>query len=271
MELLHGSLGLAPQLLADILPDWLERLDGANAVIGFVTLIAGLLGLAYFILAMIATPQPRTEPAESSAYPGIDKFVVPLLLPVGVVITVALIILFTSQILLAVPEAIATPIALAIALFILVACGIVATAGQVRRGAIYTLIGVPLVVLIIAGSVAGIYRVQQAQQEAAIEAQREANAPLTSLSMVTTDDAFSKTHMISPAGQQITITLSNKGASIHNWHVLDVKDDSGKDIATALTNPGSTSTDSFTISTPGTYKFQCDVHPTQMFGTLVIQ
>jgi plastocyanin len=265
MELTRGLLTLVPLVVAD------TSLDPANLLIGLLTLGVGLLGLAYLVMALVTTPQPRTEPVEQSAYPDVDRFLVPLALPVGVALTIAIIILLTSQILLVVPEAAATPIALGIALFVLVACSIVATAPKISKGAIYTLVGVPLLVLIIAGSISGMVRMSQAKEEAAAAAAQQANTPLTALNETTTDDKFSKTAFISPAGQAVTLTQTNKGAAIHNWHILDTKDASGQDIATALTNPGSTSTVTFTIASAGTYKFQCDVHPTEMFGTIKIQ
>jgi plastocyanin len=251
--------------------DWLQRLDGANAVIGIVTLVAGLLGVAYLALALVMTPQPQTEPAAPSDYPDVDRFVMPLVIPVGVALTIAAIIFLTSQILLVVNEALATPIALGIALFVLIACSVVATSPKISKRAIYSLISVPLAVLVVAGGTSGIIRANRAQQEAAALAEQEASQPLTSLAEITTDDKFSKTTFISPAGQAVTLTQTNKGAAIHNWHVLDTKDSSGKDITTALTNPGSTSSVTFTVSTAGTYKFQCDVHPTEMFGTIKIE
>jgi plastocyanin/mono/diheme cytochrome c family protein len=96
-------------------------------------------------------------------------------------------------------------------------------------------------------------------------------APSTDLQQTATDNKFSATALASPAGKQITLTLDNKGSAIHNWDVTDVKDDSGKDIKTDLTDPGKSSKVTFTISKPGTYHFRCDVHPTEMTGTIVIQ
>lgn len=94
--------------------------------------------------------------------------------------------------------------------------------------------------------------------------------PSTSLSETTTDDKFSQTIFTVPAGQRVTITLQNKGQAIHNWHALGVNDASNKPVMTALTNPGQTSTFTFSIAQAGQYKFQCDVHPTEMIGTLFV-
>jgi plastocyanin len=88
---------------------------------------------------------------------------------------------------------------------------------------------------------------------------------------VATDDKYSQTRFTVKAGQAVELTLTNNGQAIHNWHLLTVKDKDGKDILTPLVNPGQSATIDFTIATPGTYHFQCDVHPTEMIGTLVVQ
>jgi plastocyanin len=269
MDTVTSGFAGVPGILA-AMPAFLENLDGGNLIIGIITLGAGLLGLAYIAMTMIAAPLPQTEQAEPTAYPSSDRLIVPLLLPIGVALVIALVILLMSQILLVVPEAIATPIALGVALLVLIVCSIIANAPRISRGMIYTAIGIPLLVLILAGGASGIYRVNQAQQEAAARAQQEANAPSTTPQEITTDNKFSKTSITVPAGQQITLNQINNGLAIHNWHVLDAKDASGKDITTELTQPGQKSSVSFTISSAGTYKFQCDVHPTEMIGQLKV-
>ncbi len=97
------------------------------------------------------------------------------------------------------------------------------------------------------------------------------SAPTTTWNETTTDNKFSDTQITVPAGKQVTLTVQNKGTAIHNVDVLDVKDDSGKDIKTDLVPAGKSATLTFTISKPGTYHFHCDVHPTEMTGTLVVQ
>jgi plastocyanin len=96
-------------------------------------------------------------------------------------------------------------------------------------------------------------------------------AGATALTEVTTDNKFSETKLTVKAGVPVTLTVQNKGSAVHNWHLLDVKDDSGKEIKTDLTDAGKTSSVTFTIGKPGTYKFQCDVHPSDMTGTLTVQ
>jgi plastocyanin len=86
-----------------------------------------------------------------------------------------------------------------------------------------------------------------------------------------TDNKFSATAVTVKANQPVTITAPNKGAAVHNWNLIGQKDASGKDIKTALLDPGKSESITFTISKPGTYNFQCDVHPTEMKGTLTVQ
>lgn len=96
-------------------------------------------------------------------------------------------------------------------------------------------------------------------------------AGATALTETATDNKYSDTKYTVKAGTPVTLTVQNKGQAVHNWHLLDAKDDSGKEIKTDLDEPGKTSSVTFTISKPGTYKFQCDVHPSDMTGTLTVQ
>ena len=93
-------------------------------------------------------------------------------------------------------------------------------------------------------------------------------APSTTLTETTTDNKFSDTVFTIPAGQPVTITVDNKGKALHNWHVLNVQGADGKPVQTALVQPGGSAKLTFTIDKPGTYQFHCDVHPTEMIGTL---
>ena len=97
------------------------------------------------------------------------------------------------------------------------------------------------------------------------------SAGATALTETTTDNKFSDTKFTVKAGTPVTLTVQNKGQAVHNWEVTDTKDDSGKEIKTALTDAGKSNSVTFTISKPGTYHFRCEVHPTEMTGTLTVQ
>ncbi len=86
-----------------------------------------------------------------------------------------------------------------------------------------------------------------------------------------TDNKFSQTTINVAAGKPFQLTASNKGTALHNFHVLNVKDDNGSEIKTDLLDAGKSASITFTISKKGTYDFQCDVHPADMKGKLVVQ
>jgi uncharacterized cupredoxin-like copper-binding protein len=90
------------------------------------------------------------------------------------------------------------------------------------------------------------------------------------ITLIATDNKYSQPDLTAKANQDITLTLTNQGQAIHNWHVLGVKDKDGKDIATKLLNPGQSDTIDFVITQPGKYKVQCDAHPADMTGSLTI-
>ena len=78
-----------------------------------------------------------------------------------------------------------------------------------------------------------------------------------------------------PAGEEITINLTNEGSAIHNMRFAgeDNQYNTGDDAASdpALVNPGDTATLVFTApDDAGTYLYQCDLHPTDMLGEIVV-
>jgi plastocyanin len=97
-----------------------------------------------------------------------------------------------------------------------------------------------------------------------------AGTPSTSYTEKITDNKFSITSMTVPADQQVTVTVENDGAAIHNWHMLDVKGVQGEEITAPLLTTGKSDAVTFTIATPGTYHFHCDTHPQEMQGTLTV-
>jgi plastocyanin len=98
-----------------------------------------------------------------------------------------------------------------------------------------------------------------------------ATAPAGTIVIVATDNKFDKTEIRIRANEPASITLQNRGSAIHNWHVLNVKDKDGKEITTQLLTGGQSETITFTITQRGTFDYQCDVHPVEMRGKLIVQ
>ncbi len=197
-----------------------------------------------------------------------EKFLIPLAIPVGCAMVIAAIVLSISQILLAVPEGAATVIALVVAIIVLLVCTFFATARTLSRQTIMAGVAVPAIVLFGSGVYAGIYRQNNPKHDAV--AGEQAGAAPQPATQVTTDNKFSSTTYTVEANKPIVIPIKNQGAALHNMHILDAKDTNGQDFKTDLLPPGGSANLSFSIAEAGTYNFQCDVHPTEMKGTITV-
>jgi plastocyanin len=85
--------------------------------------------------------------------------------------------------------------------------------------------------------------------------------------------SFSTNVLMAPAGAQVTLTYTNNSPLAHNWHVFNGPDATASTLAMTniITGPGASDSVTFTAPTqPGSYFFQCDVHPTIMTGTLQV-
>ena len=90
------------------------------------------------------------------------------------------------------------------------------------------------------------------------------------LTVVASNTSFDKTSLNATAGE-VKFTLNNKDGIAHNLHVFKGNDDTGQSIGMTQIEAGPVQ-NSFTVNlAPGTYHYQCDVHPTQMHGTLVVK
>lgn len=96
-------------------------------------------------------------------------------------------------------------------------------------------------------------------------------AAVSTATIVAMDNVFNPTDLTVKAGQEVTLTLDNKGQAVHNWHVLNVKGKDGKDVTTTLLNGGKQETIKFTFDKAGTFDLQCDVHPAEMKGKITVQ
>jgi plastocyanin len=90
------------------------------------------------------------------------------------------------------------------------------------------------------------------------------------LTEVAKDNVFETKEYQVQVNQTVRLTFQNQGAAIHNWHLMGVQSANGTSIETKLVPGGQQDTITFVITKPGTYKFQCDVHPTEMTGQIVV-
>ena len=79
-----------------------------------------------------------------------------------------------------------------------------------------------------------------------------------------------------PAGDSVTIELTNDGAAIHNMRIAgeDNEYNTGDDAVSdpSLVSGGGTATIEWTApSSAGEVKYQCDFHPTDMKGAITVE
>ncbi len=92
------------------------------------------------------------------------------------------------------------------------------------------------------------------------------------LDVVAQNTAFDPTCLIAPAGSPFTINIDNKDTGAAGTHNVDVYDKQGGTSLAALTPKPGPIQENLPVGAlaAGSYYFQCDVHPLQMFGTLAV-
>ena len=101
-------------------------------------------------------------------------------------------------------------------------------------------------------------------------AQPTTAAASADLTIVAMNISYDKTSLQAPAGQ-VKLTLNNQDAIAHNLHVFKGTDASGQSVGMTPIEAGPVQNTISADLAPGTYYYQCDVHPTQMHGTLTVQ
>jgi plastocyanin len=226
-------------------------------------------------------------------------------IPLGAFLFLALLIFAFSRILLAVPETLAPWVALLFAVNILVGCALAATI-RGTRGFVFLI--TVLVATILGGGIAGAVLGERpieshvaeegAQGEHAAPPGEEAPppgegpasgegpapgkapagqkppakqppAPGGTIPLVAESLAFDTPELALPAGGEVTIAFDNKDAGIPHNVALYTEQGGDPIFQGELVTGPTTAEYRFPAPDPGTYYFQCDVHPT-MNGSAVV-
>jgi plastocyanin len=93
------------------------------------------------------------------------------------------------------------------------------------------------------------------------------------VSLVAQNTAFNKSTIIVPAGASVTIDFNNKDGVPHNFSLYANSSATPPALfqGPAIAGPATTTYEFIAPSKPGTYFFRCDIHPTQMTGSFVVQ
>ncbi|MGH2658126.1 MAG: cupredoxin domain-containing protein, partial [Actinomycetota bacterium] len=195
-----------------------------------------------------------------------DRLVLPILLPVGILVAIAAILFAFSRILLSLPADAATATALIVAFAIMVVAGVAASRTHVAASTLASMVGVIAGVAMLAGGIA-LLAFGPGEEEAP-----DGEGPGVVVALSASDIAFDQTSFTVPAGAPFVIDFDNRDAGTqHNVQIFDNPDFTGSPLfeGDLVTGPD-TATYEVDSLDPGTYYFNCVVHP-QMQGTIEVR
>jgi len=216
---------------------------------------------------------------QARAEPERERIALPLLVPAGALAFILLVIYGLSRVYLEVPNHVAVGLAAGIATGILAVSWYLATHPGVSGWQIASIVGVAGAVLLGGALFALIHEEEGEAKETGGQATPAAPAPTPagpaagaafSIAMVPSI-RFNTDTLTIPANTSVDILADNQDTAIpHNFAVYTEKDGDliGK---TDICNAPCQETLTLEGLPPGEYFFRCDVHPTQMTGTLVVQ
>jgi plastocyanin len=193
-----------------------------------------------------------------------DRLVLPFAIPLGVLAAIAVITIGFSRVLLGVPAAVATAIAIMAAISVLAAGAVLVLRPRIGAADLLFMIGAAAVPFVFGGAVAvGVIEVSEEEEHEA--------APFA-VDIAAENIAFDQEEVTVPAGRPLTITFENRDTVQHNVAVFD--GDSG-DAPRLFAGEVFAGPESMPYDAPafeaGSYFFWCDVHPSLMTGTLVVE
>jgi plastocyanin len=211
------------------------------------------------------------QPPQRDPMLGEIRFKVPLpvLIPVGAVLIIALVTFGFSRVLLAIPPEAATTIALVTAANVLGACAVIALRPRLSQASIVELAVVVLYPVIIGIVIA---QLNIGEGEAAPEPAPEP-APAEG-TIVAEQTAFNTDTIELKAGERASIPFENKDPFDHNIAIYANQADAEAQenaIFDGELISASSTTYEFEAPPKGEYPFQCDLHPTTMTGTVIVE
>ena len=200
-----------------------------------------------------------------------DRLILPLVIPLGILLVIAIVLLGLSRIFLASPHDVAPWVALSIATAVLFGGTLFATV-RISESGTWWLIGVPVLALL-AGGVWG-----QSEYSSASEDHGEGDGGGAVVSgtveIEMRDNSFRPNAYTVKAAEEVTIEARNTGAAIHNLRIAgaDGSYDTGDDIVSTpdIVRAGATATLKATFAAAGTIDFRCDFHPAEMTGKITV-
>lgn len=190
-----------------------------------------------------------------------ERGVLPIFVPLGIFAVIGILVFSFSRILLNVPRQVAVAVALMTALNILVTCYTISVR-KVQGFTALLLVVVIAVPVVVGGAAASkIIKVKLPAEPVAIRT-IQLSAKGTAFSLAALDLTAPETK----------IDFKNGDTVPHNVHIFNGPDAKSPTLFTGSIVPGGSSTTyDVTGLSAGTYYFRCDIHPTQMTGTVTVK
>jgi len=213
-----------------------------------------------------------------------DRLLLPIFIPLAAVVALAFVILAFSRILLAVPPEAATPIALAMALNVLTGAALFASLPRLRSWVIKGVLVVGALILAVgavtsmavSGELDDLFKREEksaaeepgpVSETTPADSQTTAPPPDSSGGIIARGIAFNVTELNLPAGQENTLPFDNRDAGIpHNVSIYMQQGGEALFQGEIITGPATVDYQVPALD-PGSFYFQCDVHP-QMSGAV---
>ena len=197
-----------------------------------------------------------------------DRFVVPVGLPVLVILLIGISAVSLSRIFLAVSAEAAPVIAIVAAAAILFAFWLLSKRDDVSVG-ILTVLAIVAGALVIGAGVAGAIAGEREFHEAGGEEHGAAAEDTFHLSAENL--AFDTESLQMPANSEVVLEFENgDDASVQHNFALYTEEGGDPLFQGEVTNGGDTAEYEFSTPEPGSYYFQCDVHPAEMNGEVEV-
>jgi plastocyanin len=194
-----------------------------------------------------------------------NRLVLPIVIPIGILLLIALVLFGFSRILLSVTPDAATGIALVVAATILIAAAVAASRTRIREATIGGLLGTVAGVAMLAGGIAIV----------TIGPAKEAAKPFDA-TLVAPDKAsingYAQTSLTFPATRPVNLTFENQEpGQTHNMVIAAGTDQKAPPVFTGALVPGpGTKVYAIKPLQAGSYFYFCEVHPTTMTGKLTV-
>lgn len=207
-------------------------------------------------------PAPDTHPETRQG------LLLPIAIPIGAFVVIALVLFGFSRVLLSVSAHAATVVALIVAVSIMVVATIVASRERLSNGALFSMVGVVAGIAMLAGGIA-IVAIGSGEEAAGGGPQVVALAAPKGAAAT----GFEPTTLSVAANAPIELDFSNQDPGIqHNVVIFDVdpaKNPDAKPLFSGSLTSGPSETPYAVPALPaGSFFFHCEVHPGTMFGTI---